>query len=87
MKMEALRLDGNAVAGLLREVFAAEATTASGTCDGCGAVEPVGAVHVYMAAGVVLRCPHCDSVVMKLVKDGERIWIDLRGLRTLELVP
>ena len=85
--MEALRLDGNAVAGLLREVFAAEATTASGTCDGCGAVEPVGAVHVYMAAGVVLRCPHCDSVVMKLVKDGERIWIDLRGLRTLELVP
>jgi hypothetical protein len=87
MKMEALRLDGNAVAGLLREVFAAEATTAVGTCDGCGAVEPVGAVHVYMAAGVVLRCPHCDSVVMKLVKDGERIWIDLRGLRTLELVP
>ena len=85
--MEALRLDGNAVAGLLREVFAAEATTAFGTCDGCGAVEPVGAVHVYMAAGVVLRCPHCDSVVMKLVKDGERIWIDLRGLRTLELVP
>jgi len=85
--MEALRLDGNAVAGLLGEVFAAEATTAVGTCDGCGAAEPVGAVHAYMAAGIVLRCPHCDAVVMKLVKDGERIWIDLRGLRTLELAP
>jgi Zn finger protein HypA/HybF involved in hydrogenase expression len=87
MKMEALRLDGNAVAGLLREVFAAEATTAVGTCDGCGAVEAVGAAHVYVTAGTVLRCPHCDAVVMKVVKDGERIWIDLRGLRTLELVP
>jgi hypothetical protein len=85
--MEALRLDGNAVAGLLREVFAAEVTTAVGTCDGCGAVEAVGAVHVYLAAGTVLRCPHCEAVVMKVVTDGERIWIDLRGLRTLELAP
>ena len=85
--MEALRLDGNAVAGLLGEVFAGEVTTAVGTCEGCGAVEPVGAVHVYMAAGTVLRCPHCDAVVMKVVTDGKRIWIDVRGLRTLELAP
>lgn len=85
--MEALRLDGNAVAGLLREVFAAEMTTAVGTCDGCGAVEAVGAVHVYLAAGTVLRCPHCEAVLMKLVTNGERTWIDVRGVRTLELVP
>ena len=85
--MDALRLDGNAAAGLLQEVFAAEVTTAIGTCDGCGAVEPVGAVHVYGAAGTVLRCPHCESVLMKLVTDGTRIWIDVRGLRTLELAP
>jgi hypothetical protein len=85
--MEASRLDGNAAAGLLREVFAAEATTAVGTCDRCGSVEAVGAIHVYFAAGTVLRCPHCESVVMKIVTDGERLWIDFRGLRTLELVP
>jgi Zn finger protein HypA/HybF involved in hydrogenase expression len=85
--MEALRLDGNAAAGLLREVFAAEATTAVGTCDHCGSVEAVGAIHVYVAAGTVLRCPHCDSVVMKIVANEERIWIDCRGLRTLELSP
>ena len=84
--MEALRLDGNAVAGLLREVFAAEMTTAVGTCDGCGAVEAVGAVHVYLAAGTVLRCPHCEAVLMKLVTEGGRIWIDMRGVRMLELV-
>ena len=83
--MEKLRLDGNAVAGLLQEVFAAEVTTAIGTCAGCGAVEAVGAVHVYNAAGTVLRCPHCEAVLMKLVTDGTRIWIDVRGVRTLEL--
>ena len=83
--MENLRLDGNAVAGLLQEVFAAEVTTAIGTCAGCGAVEAVGAVHVYNAAGTVLRCPHCEAVLMKLVTDGTRIWIDVRGVRTLEL--
>ena len=85
--MEALRLDGNAAAGLLREVFAAEATTAVGTCDHCGSAEAVGAIHVYLAAGTVLRCPHYESVVLKVVTDGERIWVDFRGLRTLELSP
>ena len=37
--MEALTLDGNAVAGLLAEIFGADVTTARGTCDGCGAVD------------------------------------------------
>jgi hypothetical protein len=82
--MDELRLDGNAVAGLLTEVFAVEATTARGTCDNCGADDAVGAVHVYKAAGYVLRCPSCESVLAKLVTDGSRMWIDLRGLRTLE---
>jgi len=83
--MDALRLDGNAAAGILREVFATEVTTATGTCAGCGAVDAVGAVHVYMAAGVVLRCPRCDNVLMRIVEGGGRVWIDLSGLRSLEL--
>ena len=32
--MDALMLDGNAVAGLLQEVFAVEMTTAMGSCNG-----------------------------------------------------
>jgi hypothetical protein len=83
--MEGLRLDGNAAAGLLSEVFGRDVTTAVGTCDGCGSAEAVGAIHVYMAAGTVLRCPHCEAVVMKVVTDGERFWIDVRGLRAMEL--
>ena len=82
---EALRLDGNAAAGVLREIFATEVTTALGTCRNCGAVDAVGAVHVYVAAGYVLRCPSCDGVLMRIVHSGTRIWIDLTGLRSLEL--
>jgi hypothetical protein len=83
--MEALTLDGNAVAGLLLEVFGTEMTTAHGVCSGCGASDQLGAVRVYRAAGYVLRCPHCEAVLAKLVTDGERAWLDLRGLRSLQL--
>jgi hypothetical protein len=83
--MEALRLDGNAVAGTLRDVFTSEVTTALGTCGGCGAVDAVGAVHVYVSAGIVLRCPHCENVLLRLVQHESRIWLDLTGLRSLEL--
>ena len=83
--MDALMLDGNAVAGLLQEVFTGEMTTAVGTCAGCGASEPVGAVHVYRGAGIVLRCPHCDNVLVKIARDNTRLWIAFPGVRTLEV--
>jgi hypothetical protein len=83
--MQALRLDGNAAAGTLRDVFTTEVTTAIGTCGNCGAVDAVGAVHVYVSAGIVLRCPHCESVLLRLVQHDTRVWLDLTGLRSLEL--
>jgi hypothetical protein len=83
--MDALMLDGNAIGGLLQEVFATEMTTAMGTCATCGAAEPLGAVHVFRGAGVVLRCPHCESVLATIVKEQARMWIDMRGVRVLEV--
>jgi Zn finger protein HypA/HybF involved in hydrogenase expression len=83
--MDRLMLDGNAVAGLLREVFAVEMTTAIGTCDNCGATEPVGAVHVFHGAGVVMRCPHCDNALVTIVKDDTRVRIGFPGVRTLQV--
>jgi hypothetical protein len=86
--MEELTLDGNAAAGLLQEVFAVEVTTAVETCDGCGQVDELGALVLYRGGpGMVLRCRNCDSVLVKVATDGERIWIDLTGVRTLELRP
>jgi hypothetical protein len=83
--MDALMLDGNAAAGLLNEIFGMEMTEALGTCDNCGTTGEVGGVLLYRGAGLTLRCPHCRSVLMKIVTAGPRIWIDLRGIRTLQL--
>ena len=83
--MNELRLDGNAIAGLLQELFAVEMTTPIGTCGHCGAPGPVGAAHVYRGAGIVLRCPHCDNVLVKIVKNDSRVSIDFQGIRTLEV--
>jgi Zn finger protein HypA/HybF involved in hydrogenase expression len=83
--MDELMLDGNAIAGPLQEVFAVEMTTAVGTCGDCGTAGPVGAAHLYRGAGIVLRCPHCGNTLAKIVKSDSRLWIDLRGIRTLEV--
>jgi hypothetical protein len=83
--MDALMVDGNAIAGLLQEVFGSDMTTAIGTCAACGASEPVGAIHVFRGAGVVLRCPHCRNALVKIVKSETSIWIAFNGMRTLEL--
>jgi hypothetical protein len=78
-------LDGNAVAGVLQEVFAVEMTTTMGTCARCGAMEAVGAIHVYRGAGLALRCPHCDNTLVKIVRNDTRLWMSFPGLRTLEV--
>ena len=83
--MDKLMLDGNAVAGLLQEVFAADVTSAIGSCATCGATEPVGAIHVYRGAGIVLRCPHCDNTLAAIVRGERRVWITFQGVRALEL--
>jgi hypothetical protein len=85
MDVADMKVDGNAVGGLLREIFAMEMTAAETTCDGCGAVNAVGRVDVYMQApGVVVRCPECAQVLMLIVHGRGRYWVDLRGTRRLE---
>src|SRR5207237_3583365 len=86
-EMDSRMLDGNAVAGLLQEVFAAEMTTAMGTCAGCGASEPIGAVHVFHGAGVVLRCPHCHNTLVPIVRSNRDITTGLGGVRVLKITP
>ena len=39
-----LRLDGNAAAGPLAEIFGREMTTAEAVCGGCGVDAPVGSL-------------------------------------------
>ena len=81
--MEAL--DGNAIGGLMMEIFGAEMTTATGTCAGCGAVALLAETVVYLQApGTVARCRSCDAVEMVVVDVRGTKCVDLRGLASLE---
>lgn len=78
------RLDGNAAAGLLSEIFAFDITTAECVCGGCKAAAPVAALAVYgMEMGAILRCPGCDNALIRVSRTRDGIWIDLRGTMVL----
>ena len=80
------RLDGNAAGGLLAEVFRFEMTAARVTCAGCGAVAAVGGLMLYgHAMGAVLRCPGCDTPVIRLARTRSAHWLDLRGALSLRI--
>lgn len=80
---EACVLDGNAVAGLLCELFARDVTTAEVTCGTCGVVNEIGGTRVYGGTmGAIFRCT-CGSVVMRLVHTPAGTWLDMRGTRRL----
>jgi LSD1 subclass zinc finger protein len=84
-----LRLDGNAAAGMLREVFVHELTTARGACASCGAIAHIGSQHLYMyplSPGAVLRCSTCQAVLMVFAHTGDRIRVGMPGLTWLEMV-
>ncbi len=75
------KLDGNAAAGVLGEVFWFETTTAGTACAHCGATGNVGGQSAYMTGmGVVVRCAACDDPLIRLVSTPEGYWLDLRGL-------
>ncbi len=86
MESADLMLDGNAIGGLLGEVFVSEITVARSTCAACGAIREVGALHVYAnVPGTVVRCPGCEAVLMRVARAEGRLWLDLQGVRCLEL--
>ncbi|HMB18668.1 MAG TPA: DUF6510 family protein [Gaiellaceae bacterium] len=81
--MEAL--DGNAIGGLMLEIFGVEMTTATGVCAGCGAVAVLAQTVVYLEApGTVARCRSCDAVLMVVVDVRGTKCVDLGGLASLE---
>jgi hypothetical protein len=80
--MEAV--DGNAIGGLLYELFGTEMTGAPSVCGSCGAARQVAELVVYLRApGTVVRCRSCESVLMVFVTVHDRTCVDLMGLAAL----
>lgn len=81
------KLDGNAAAGILQEIFPFEITICQTTCAGCGAIDAIGALTVYMhAMGTIVRCPSCENVLIRVVQAKGRYWLDMRGVRVLQFI-
>jgi hypothetical protein len=70
---------------MLSDVFAVDVTTAIGTCASCGMTGPLGAAHVYTGAGMVVRCPNCEAVLMSVSHMRDGLAIEARGIRLLQL--
>jgi hypothetical protein len=83
---DALVLDGNAVAGLLAEIFGgAEMTGAVRGCGSCGQRHAVGKHRLYRGAGLVLRCPGCGDVALVVVERDTRREVQMSGQWTLSV--
>jgi uncharacterized Zn finger protein len=85
MSDTALWLDGNAIAGLLREVFETEMTATPRGCLTCGTVSAVGAHRAYRGAGVVLRCPACGDVALRIATLPDRHVVVMSGRWTFDV--
>jgi hypothetical protein len=83
MEAESLHTDGNAIAGLLQEVFVAEVTAAGRVCQSCGHDNPIGAHRLYRGAGLVLRCPACGDLAACIAVLPGRNVISLHGTWSL----
>ena len=79
-------VDGNALAGLLADLFAFDATMASLRCGSCHEVSILATTIVYMdAMGAVARCPHCDDVLLTVVESDDRLWFAAAGASAIEV--
>ena len=78
--MDEQHIDGNGIAGLLREIAGAEMTAVLRTCQSCGDRRPVGEHRAYRTAGVVLRCPSCEDVAVVVGVQEARLLVEWRGI-------
>jgi Family of unknown function (DUF6510) len=80
------KLDGNAAAGILQEIFPFEMTLVQATWTSCGTTNAIGALAAYMhGMGTIVRCPVCDTVLIRVAQIKGRYWLDLRGMRVLQI--
>ena len=80
------KLDGTAAAGILQAIFPFDMTLVQATCMGCGTTNAIGATAAYMhGMGTILRCPSCDTVLIRIVHVRERYLLDMQGVRVLEI--
>jgi Family of unknown function (DUF6510) len=79
-------LDGNAAAGLLRQIFAFDTTIARVVCGSCESTHPIAALKLYgLPMGTILRCPDCHAALIRVVAREPQYWLEMRGVQALSM--
>jgi hypothetical protein len=79
-------LDGNTAAGVLLELFGVEMTATATECDNCGREGELGTLLAFgQGHGMVLRCPACSHVMIRVVETPTHIILDARGAVSLRI--
>lgn len=74
-------VDGNALAGVLADVFGVEMTAAIALCRHCQRIFELAVAHVFITAmGSVMRCAHCQSTLAVIVNKPHETLFSPTGL-------
>ena len=75
-----------AAAGILQEIFPFDMTLVQATRTHCGTSDVIGALAIYMhGMGTIVHCPSCDSVLIRVAHTKGRNFLDMRGVRVLQI--
>jgi hypothetical protein len=78
-------LDGNALAGLLQDVFGEDMTAVMATCASCGATAAVAQTVVYpRLPGAIARCRSCGALLIAITQVRGVKCADLMGIAALD---
>ena len=81
-----LTVDANGIAGMLAAIFGRDVTAMAEQCVHCGTVSMVATLRVYLRGpGVVVRCPACADVVLRIVETPGGTRVDVSGATHLRL--
>jgi hypothetical protein len=86
MSDSAVHLDGNAAAAALAQFFGTDMTVATTICGTCGHLGPMAELRLYgRGAGLVLRCPTCEAVNVRMLHTDHLMHIDASGLARISI--
>ncbi|WP_376716524.1 DUF6510 family protein [Microbacterium aquilitoris] len=79
-------VDGNALAGMLADLFGFDSTGAIGECAGCRHRSELARAHAYVTAmGAVARCEACHGVLAVVVRTPTDMHVSLSGLARVSI--
>ena len=75
-----LTTDGSSVGGLLATIFGRDVTAEEERCAHCGTVSVIATMRVYgRGPGIVVRCPACTDVIVRIVQTPRGFRVDAPG--------